>query len=79
MTKIEEKLNLFKAYQEALTKFLKCQMSNLSFKDIDYVADLNERVLVAIGFLERLKEIEDKTNQIEKEILENGNNKKASK
>lgn len=72
MSKVEEKLNLFKAYQEALTKFLKGQMSNLSFKDIDYVADLNERVLVAIGFLERLKEIEDKTKQIEKEILENG-------
>ena len=55
MTKIEEKLNLFKAYQEALTKFLKGQMSNLSFKDIDYVADLNERVLVAIGFKRDLK------------------------
>lgn len=79
MTKIEEKLNLFKAYQEALTKFLKGQMGNLNFNQIDYVADLNERTIVAIGFLERLLEIEKRTQKIEKEILENGNNKKANK
>ena len=75
MTKIEKKLQDFKAYQEALTKFLKGQMSKLTFGEIDYVADLNERVIVAIGFLERLLEIEKRTEKIEKEILENENNR----
>ena len=75
MTKIEKKLQDFKAYQEALTKFLKGQMNKLTFDEIDYVADLNERVIVAIGFLERLLEIEKRTEKIEKEILENENNR----
>ena len=72
MTKIEKKLQDFKAYQEALTKFLKGQMNKLTFDEIDYVADINERVIVAIGFLERLLEIEKRTQKIEKELMENG-------
>lgn len=76
MTKIEEKLKLFKAYQEALTKFLTGKMGTLTFNQIDYVADLNERTIVAISFLERLLEIEKRTQKIEKEILNNESNRK---
>lgn len=73
MSKVEQKLKLFNAYQEALTKFLKKNMSNLTFNQIDYVNELNERVIVAINFLKKLIEIEEKTEQIEKEILNNEN------
>lgn len=73
MSKASNKLTLFKAYQEALNSFLKTNLNELSFKQVDYVSDLNERVLVAIDFLEKLVEIEKRTEKIEKEIINNEN------
>ena len=57
MTKIEEKLATFKAYHEAVTNILKYKLKDLSFKEIDYFNDLNERIIVAINFLEKLDDI----------------------
>lgn len=78
MTKLEEKLSRLKAEREALTNLLKHKMKDMTFKEIDYVNELNERLIVAIDFVGKLLEIEKRTEKIEKEILENGN-KKASK
>lgn len=72
MSKLEDKLGTLKAYREALTNLLKLKMGTMTFKEIDYVNDLNERIIVAINFVEKLLEIEKQTQKIEKEILENG-------
>lgn len=72
MTKIEQKLSLFKAYQEALTNLLKHNMKDMSFKEIDYVNDLNERIIVAINFLVKLDDINKNLEKIEKETLNYG-------
>ena len=72
MTKIEQKLSLFKAYQEALTNLLKHNMKDMSFNEIDYVNDLNERIIVAINFLVKLDEINKNLEKIEKETLNYG-------
>ena len=37
----------------------------MTFKEIDYVNELNERLLVAIDFIEKLLEIEKLTKQFE--------------
>lgn len=76
-TKLEDKLSTLKAYREALTNLLKLKMGTMTFKEIDYVNELNERMIVAIDFVEKLLEIEKQTQKIEKEILENGNSKKS--
>ena len=76
MSKLEDKLGTLKAYREALTNLLKLKMGDMTFKEIDYVNELNERVIVAIDFCEKLLEIEKQTQKIEKEILENGNQKR---
>ena len=71
-TKLEEKLTRLKASREALTNLLKLKMKDMTFKEIDYVNELNERLLVAIDFVEKLLEIEKQTQKIEKELMENG-------
>ena len=71
-TKLEDKLSRLKAEREALTNLLKLKMSDMSFKEIDYVNELNERLIVAIDFIEKLLEIEKRTQKIEKELMENG-------
>lgn len=76
MSKLEDKLGTLKAYREALTNLLKLKMSTMTFKEIDYVNELNERMIVAIDFVEKLLEIEKRTQNIEKEILENGKQKR---
>ena len=75
-TKLEDKLSNLKAYREALTNLLKLKMGDMSFKEIDYINELNERMIVAIDFVEKLLEIEKRTQKIEKEILENGKERK---
>ena len=72
MTKIEELLSKFKTYHEAVTNILKYKLKDLSFKEIDYFNDLNERIIVAINFLEKLDEINKNLTKIEKETLNYG-------
>ena len=71
-TKLEDKLSRLKAEREALTNLLKLKRGDMSFKEIDYVKELNERLIVAIDFVEKLLEIEKRTQKIEKELMENG-------
>ena len=72
MSKLEDKLGTLKAEREALTNLLKLKMGDMSFKEIDYVNELNERLIVAIDFVQKLLEIEKRTQKIEKELMENG-------
>ena len=72
MTKLEEKLGRLKASREALTNLLKLKMKDMSFKEIDYVNELNEKLLVAIDFVEKLLEIEKIAKNYEKETMNYG-------
>ena len=72
MSKIDDKLAKFRAYHEAVTNLLKNKMGDLTFKEIDYFNDLNERIIVAINFLEKLDEINKQITKIEKETMNYG-------
>ena len=72
MSKIDDKLAKFRAYHEAVTNLLKIKLKDLSFKEIDYFNDLNERIIVAINFLEKLDEINKNLIKIEKETMNYG-------
>lgn len=72
MSKIDERLAKFRAYHEAVTNILKNKLGELSFKEIDYFNDLNERIIVAINFLEKLDEINKNLLKIEKETMNYG-------
>ena len=65
-SKIQEKLRLLRSSREAISNLIIQKMGYISFKELDYYNDLLERTVMAIDFLEKLAEIENKYKNIQK-------------